>query len=164
MTVNSKQLMDNGYWECSKPTASELREPALHTEYQIAASNGWPPVAPAATHDELQMMHDSVLLPMAYRIVEKKLTEIESRARSLRPLFVKATTIVLTQMREDLAVIKQTLAQAGIVVHEEEQAEGIILFRYTCRGNNGGFAVTREYARQNINSLISKYINGIFRK
>ncbi|WP_052350480.1 hypothetical protein [Paenibacillus gorillae] len=163
MTVNSKQLMDNGYSDCLKPTASELHEPAWHTEYEIAASNGWPPAPPAATHDELQMMHDSVLLPMAYSIVEKNLTEIESRARSLRPLFVKATTIVLTQMRTDLAATQQALDQAGIVVHEEEHTEGIILFRYTCRGNDGGFAITREYARKNIGSLISKYINSIFR-
>ncbi|MFF2090565.1 hypothetical protein [Paenibacillus sp. NPDC058174] len=163
MTVNSKQLMDNGYSDCLRPNASTVHEPALHTEYEIAASNGWPPAPPAAARDELQLMHDSVLLPMAYRIVEKNLTDIESRARSLRPLFVKATRIVLTQMRTDLAATHQALDHAGIVVHEEEHTEGIVLFRYTCRGNDGGFAVTREYARKSIGSLISKYINGIFR-
>lgn len=112
--------------------------------------------------EELQMMHDFVLLPMAYAIAEKNRRQVTEKARSLHDLFVIATDIVLGLMHADLEETKQTLKRANITVIARERIDSVASYSYKCRSHNGAFAITREYARDHIGKMIGRYINGLF--
>ncbi|WP_336772655.1 hypothetical protein [Paenibacillus sp. MMO-58] len=164
MSANSKKLHGNGRWESSRMMLPEHREQyvQLMNRERIIVT-GQIPKSPPASQEELQLMQDYVLLPMAYAIVEKNRKQIEGKARSLRDLFVKATDIVLHRMYSDIESLRQELKRSKINIVANERIDGIATYTYKCRSHNGGFAITREYARTHIGKLIARYINGLFK-
>lgn len=164
MNVKSKKLTGNGRWESSRMMLPEHREQLLALRERDQAQAAGASTSLPASREELQLMHDYVLFPMAITIAERNRFEVEQKARSLRPLFVKAADIVLQRMNTDNNEIKQKLKRAGIVVNAEERVDGIASYRYNCRGHNGAFAITRDYARTGIGTIIARYIRNIFNK
>jgi hypothetical protein len=163
MSANSKKLHGNGRWESSRMMLPEHREQYLELmDRDRIKATGQKPETPPASREELQLMHDYVLLPIAYTIAEKNRRQLEEDTRSLRDLFTKATDVVLSRMHSDLEEIKQTLKRANITVIADERIDGVASYSYKCRNHNGAFAITREYAKDHIGKLIGRYINGLF--
>lgn len=163
MNANSKKLHGNGRWESSRMMLPEHREQYLELmdrDRLIAA--GQKPDTPPASREELQLMHDYVLLPMAYAIAEKNRNQIEKDSRTLRDLFVKAIIVVLSRMRADIEELNLSLKRANITVIAGERIDGVASYSYRCRSHNGAFAITREYAKDHITKMIGLYINGLF--
>jgi hypothetical protein len=163
MNAKSKKLQGNGRWESSRLMLPEHREQYLQLmERDRIKAAGLKIESPPVSQAELELMHDFVLLPMAYTIAEKNRKEIEQKARSLRDLFIKATIIILQQMKADIENINQSLKQAIITVLSGNLIDNIATYSYKCRSHDGTFALTREYERVHIGKLIARYINGLF--
>lgn len=92
MNANSKKLYGNGRWEASRIMLPEHREQYLQLmERDRIKAAGLKPERTPASRQELQLMHDCVLLPMAKKIAEKNRHQLEEKGRTLKPLFVKVT-------------------------------------------------------------------------
>ncbi|TCM89620.1 hypothetical protein EV294_11285 [Paenibacillus sp. BK033] len=163
MNANSKKLYGNGRWEASRIMLPEHREQYLQLmDRDRIKAAGLKPERPPASREELQLMHDHVLLPMAKKIAEKNRHQLEEKGRTLKPLFVKVTNICLANMQHDIEQIAITLKRSNITVYPGESVDGVASYAYKCRGHEGGFAITREYARTHIGAMIARYINGVF--
>ncbi|MCM3628815.1 hypothetical protein M3194_15835 [Paenibacillus glycanilyticus] len=163
MNANSKKLYGNGRWEASRIMLPEHPEQYLQLmERDRIKATGLKPERPPASRDELQLMHDYVLLPMARTIAEKNRHLLEEKGRTLKPLFVKATNICLANMQLDIEQIAITLKRLNITVYPSESVDGVAFYAYTCRGHEGAFAITREYVRTSIGTMIARYIDGVF--
>jgi hypothetical protein len=163
MNANSKKLYGNGRWEASRIMLPEHREQYLQLmDRDRIKAAGQKPERPPASREELQLMHDYVLLPMARVIAEKNRKQLEEKERTLQLFFVRVTDIVLASMNHDIEEVTRTLKRSNIFIYPGESVDGVATYAYKCRGHEGAFAITREYARTSIGTIIARYINNVF--
>ncbi|NRR01250.1 hypothetical protein HP570_03250 [Brevibacillus sp. RS1.1] len=155
----SKKLQNNGRWESSRMMLPEHREQYLSRKNQQQE-----PVKPELpSKEELELIRDSVLLPMILTIVDKNSTEIGLSSFSLKNLYLKASQVLMAQIHLDLSEVRKKLKAKNIKVFQEERIDSALYYRFVCRGYEDTFAIVRDVARAEISMRISKYVSDMFR-
>jgi hypothetical protein len=114
--------------------------------------------------EEIQLIHDSIILPLTLIVVERNRRELDRKARALRSIFAKAAALVMLHIKADLTTNTKALIRKGITVCMDNSFNGNISYRYNCRGFEETVAFSHEYIRNEINKRISAYNAEIFTK
>ncbi|OBZ15628.1 hypothetical protein [Bacillus sp. FJAT-26390] len=114
--------------------------------------------------EEIQLIHDAIILPLTLVVVERNRRELDRKARALRSIFAKAAAIVMLQIKADLTTNTKVLIRKGITVCLDNSSSGNVSYRYNCRGFEAAAAFSHEYIRNEINRRISAYNADIFIK
>jgi hypothetical protein len=157
----SKKLSGNGRWESSRMMLPEHRQQFLDRKEGGPAPNAANPRVP--TKDELELIRDSVLLPMILTIAEKNRQEVERASYTFKPVFLKAMLLVMDVVTKDLARVRRELKQRNIKVIEDEQVDLVMYYRFICRGYEERFGMVREVVRAEIAVRITQYIREVFK-
>jgi hypothetical protein len=151
----SKKLTGNGRWESSRMMLPE------HKEALIERRDASPETAARArvpTKEELEMIRDSVLLPIMLMMIEKNGKELLISTNTLRKLYVVATQILMHRIHSELAKVKRELRERNIKVFQDEREDSDLHFRYIYRGYEDKFAIMRDVAKAVISVKISEHI------
>lgn len=114
--------------------------------------------------EELQLMQESIILPLALAVVERNSRELDRKARSLRAIFAKAADIIIFKMKADLAANTRLLVSKSITVCTDHGINNKLTYHFNCRGYENCITLTHEYIRNEINKRISAYNSEIFAK
>ncbi|AOZ91516.1 hypothetical protein [Paenibacillus crassostreae] len=154
----SKKLEGNGLWESSRMMLPQHKEQSLFISVQKDIS---PPSKEPPTRRELELMREYVLLPVALHIVEKKILEVERSPQMLKLLYSTAAKVLAKHIREDVNKSKKALHEQTIRVYEDSKNDSELTYRYTCRGYENQFIMTRDFMRAEISVRIGKYVRGL---
>lgn len=110
------------------------------------------------TPEEIVAIYDTCILPMVLPIIKRNRTGIASDKHILTNLYVKSTDVLIAQIARDIIDAKRILSHHSITVQDGPHSEGSAKYRYSCRGYEGEFEITRDYAKAEIGSRIAKYI------
>ena len=149
----SKKLENNGLWESSRMMLPQHRE-AIQNRHHVK-----PIQQTAPKREEIELMRDSILLPMLQTIVVRKIQDIERSSETLRLLYSKVAQILASRIYADVSRIQGELMEQDIEVFIEEKDDQIIRCRYTYRGYEDGFMMTREAMRAEISVKLGRYID-----
>lgn len=116
------------------------------------------------SHDDTQLIHDAIIVPLALLVVERNRSELDRKARSLRSIFVRAADIIIAKMKADLKTNTRLLILKGITVYRDKPISSKVSYRYNCRGFEDELSFTQSYIRNEINTLISAYNAELFTK
>jgi len=151
----SKKLEGNGLWESSRMMLPQHKEQSL-----IRKDAPAPPPEPP-TNKEMDMIRDSVLLPVALQIVEKKSIEVEMSTQTLKLLYSAAAKILARHIREDVMKNKRALLERHIHVFEDTKDDNSLCYRYSCRGREDRFIMTKDFIRSEISVRIGRYAKSL---
>ncbi|MFD0697527.1 hypothetical protein ACFQZT_25965 [Paenibacillus sp. GCM10027628] len=151
----SKKLEKNGLWESSRMMLPQHRESFQNRLRDQTVQISRP------TTEEINLMRDSILLPVMHTIILKKAREVERSSETLRILYAKVAHVLAKNIHSDLSKVKRTLLEKNIRVFEEEKDERMIHYRYTCREYEDHFTITRDYMRAEIGVRIGRYADGL---
>jgi len=149
----SKKLEGNGRWESSRIILPEHRE-------QFNARHD-PKVSPMATKEELDLVRSYILLPLILTVAEKNLQQAERLTMTLKPLYVRATEILMDTVTKDLTNIRREMKQRNIKVIEDELRDSVMYYRMYCRGYEDRFGIMREVVRAEMQVRLGKYIDAV---
>lgn len=153
----SKKLTGNGRWEASRMMLPEHREALIERRKPQAGTKK----AEVPTREELEMIRDSVLLPIILTIIEKNGQEIALSASSLRKLYLAVTQVLMHRIHADLAKVNRELRERKIKVFKDDREDSDLHFRYICRGYEDKFVMMRDVARAAISKKIGDRIQSI---
>ncbi|PZE22593.1 hypothetical protein [Paenibacillus xerothermodurans] len=153
----SKKLAGNGRWESSRMMLPEHREALLERRNAPTEIKR----AEVPTKEELEMIRDSVLLPIMLTMVEKNGKELQLSTNTLRKLYLAATQILMNRLHAELARLRRELRERQIKVFEDDREDSDLHFRYICRGYEDKFSVIRDVARATISVKLGQHIQAI---
>lgn len=148
------KLTGNLRWESSRMMLPQHKEALV--ERQNPSSE--PVRAQVPTREELEMIRDSILLPIMLTMVEKSGKDMLLSSNSLRKLYAAATQILMDRIHRDLAKINKELREKKIKVFQDEREDDDLHYRYICRGYENKFAIMRDVARANISVKLGEHI------
>ncbi|WP_028547998.1 hypothetical protein [Paenibacillus sp. UNC451MF] len=151
----SKKLEGNGLWESSRMMLPQ------HKEQSLVRKDGPSPPPEPPTNKEMEMMRDFVLLPVALQIVEKKSIEVEMSTQTLKLLYSAAAKILARNIRDDLLKNRKALLERHIRVIEDIKDDSSLYYRYSCRGREDRFIMTKDFIRSEISLRIGRYAKSL---
>lgn len=113
------------------------------------------------TTEELELMKDSVLLPIMHTFVLKRTHTVENSSDPLRQLYAKTTEVLAKHIQLDLLQVRRCLAEKKIHIHEDEKDDHMLRYRYKYRGYEDHFTITRDYLRVEMGMRIGRYVDGL---
>jgi hypothetical protein len=152
----TKKLEGNGLWESSRMMLPQHKEQSMPIQ-----NNTWARAAEPVTKQEIEMMRDSIILPMALGIVEKNSREVAMSSLTLKVLFSSAAQILAKQIRADVQKSKKVLVERDIQVMEESKDDTELIYRYVCRGHEARFVMTKDFMRAEIGVRIGRYAKSL---
>jgi hypothetical protein len=152
----TKKLEGNGLWESSRMMLPQHKEQSMPIQ-----NNTWARAAEPVTKQEIEMMRDSIILPMALGIVEKNSREVAMSSLTLKLLFSNAAKILAKQIRADAQKSKKVLVEREIRVMEESKDDTELIYRYVCRGHEDRFVMTKDFMRAEIGVRIGRYAKSL---
>ncbi|MCR8641767.1 hypothetical protein NV379_03765 [Paenibacillus sp. N1-5-1-14] len=155
----SKKLEKNGLWESSRMMLPQHKEILIERRKFKLGDDKEERVYPTA--EELELMKDSVLLPVMHAFVLKRVEVAKHSSEPLRELYVKTAELLAKYIQIDLIQVKRSLVEKKIVVMEEEKDECMLHYRYKYRGHEDRFTITRDYMRAEIGMRVRGYADGL---
>jgi hypothetical protein len=152
----TKKLEGNGLWESSRMMLPQHKEQSMPIQ-----NNTFARAAEPVTKQEIEMMRDSIILPMALGIVEKNSREVAMSSLTLKVLFFNAAKILAKQIRADAQKSKKVLVEREIRVMEESKDDTELIYRYVCRGHEDRFVMTKDFMRAEIGVRIGRYAKSL---
>jgi hypothetical protein len=152
----TKKLEGNGLWESSRMMLPQHKEQSMPIQ-----NNTFARAAEPVTKQEIEMMRDSIILPMALGIVEKNSREVAMSSLTLKVLFSSAAQILAKQIRADAQKSKKVLVERNIQVMEESKDDTELIYRYVCRGHEARFVMTKDFMRAEIGVRIGRYAKSL---
>jgi hypothetical protein len=152
----TKKLEGNGLWESSRMMLPQHKEQSMPIQ-----NNTFARAAEPVTKQEIEMMRDSIILPMALGIVEKNSREVAMSSLTLKVLFSSAAQILAKQIRADAQQSKKVLVERNIQVMEESKDDTELIYRYVCRGHEARFVMTKDFMRAEIGVRIGRYAKSL---
>jgi hypothetical protein len=152
----TKKLEGNGLWESSRMMLPQHKEQSMPIQ-----NNTFARAAEPVTKQEIEMMRDSIILPMALGIVEKNSREVAMSSLTLKLLFSNAAKILAKQIRADAQKSKKVLVERDIRVMEESKDDTELIYRYACRGHEDRFVMTKDFMRAEIGVRIGRYAKSL---
>lgn len=154
----SKKLGGNGRWESSRMLLPEHRE--QHNDRGNSDINK----SKLPTAEEMESIHQYILLPIMMTIVENNCKTMETSQYALKKLYVAASQVLINLLHQDLVATRKKLRERNIKVFEEETVDSALHYRYICRGYEDKFSMMRDLVRAEISIRFSSYISKIFGK
>lgn len=115
-----------------------------------------------ATEEELELIRDSILLPMMLDIAEKNRAELENYfTLSLKALFLASIERLQDIIHADLVQVKKQLREKDIKVWElNNEGMGFALsYRYRRRGYENSFDIMKSLIKSELSMKLGKYIS-----
>lgn len=113
------------------------------------------------TREELDMIRDVVLLPHLITMVQKSIEDMGLSRIALKAVVVRCLEVIMFRISDDYYALKRELKQRNIKVISEEANDGVLYFRYYCRGYEERFGIVREKLRSDVTLAMTKYTNDI---
>lgn len=113
------------------------------------------------TMDELVMIRDYIVFPHIVQMIQKSREDMSIAQISLKGLIIRCLDIIMQRVTNDFYTLKRELKMKTIKVIEEETNDGILYYRYYCRGYDEKFGIARETLRSQIIDMMTKYTNEI---
>jgi hypothetical protein len=152
----TKKLEGNGLWESSRMMLPQHKAQSMPIQ-----NNTFARAAEPVSKQEIELMRDSIILPMALGIVEKNSREVAMSSLTLKLLFSSAAKILAKQIRADAQKSKKVLVERDIRVMEESKDDTELIYRYVCRGHEDRFVMTKDFMRAEIGVRIGRYANSL---
>jgi len=111
--------------------------------------------------DELEMIRDLIMFPQLITMVQKSIEDMGFAKIALKGVIVRCLEIIMFRISDDYYALKRELKNRNIRVHEEETNDGILYYRYFCRGYEEQFGIVRETLRTEMSTRLTKYTNDI---
>ncbi|WP_261305937.1 hypothetical protein [Paenibacillus andongensis] len=151
----SKKLENNGLWESSRMMLPQHKEAVQNRRNDK-------PIGPSRpTTEEIELMRDSILLPIMHSIIIKKAREVENSSETLKLLYSRVAHALAKNIHTDLSKVKRCLLEKSIRVFEDEKDDLMVRYRYICREYEESFTITRDYMRAEISMRIGRYAESI---
>ncbi|CAG7654891.1 hypothetical protein ACFQI7_23155 [Paenibacillus allorhizosphaerae] len=148
------KLTDNLRWESSRMMLPQHKEALIERQNPPSETVR----AQVPTREELEMIRDSVLLPIMLTMVEKNGKDMQLSTSSIRKLYVAATQVLMDRIHFELAAINKELRAKKIKVFKDDQEDTDLHYKYICRGYENKFAIMRDVARANISVKLGEHI------
>jgi hypothetical protein len=152
----TKKLEGNGLWESSRMMLPQHKEQSMPIQ-----NNTFSRASEPVTKQEIEVIRDSIILPMALGIVEKNSREVAMSSLTLKLLFSNAAKILAKQIRADAQKSKKALVDRDISVTQESKDDSELIYRYVCRGHEDRFVMTKEFVRAEIGVRIGRYAKSL---
>lgn len=112
--------------------------------------------------EELQMIHDYILLPHLLTILQRSRDDIEHGTNTLKLAYLAAADVMIGQVTKELRDLKRELSWRKIKVHDEDGSEPMIIYHpYVCRGYEDRFGVTREVLKARISKRLGQLVGDL---
>jgi hypothetical protein len=147
------KLDDNNRWS-GKMLLTEHQE-------QYDAKKAGIPTTGRPTIDELTMIRDAVMYPYIVMMLQNGIDNVEASRLPLKSLLTRCLEVLMNSVSDDQFALKRDLRKRSIKVQNEEAGDGILYFRYTCRGYNERFGIAREALRNEISARLTNYVDEI---
>jgi len=147
------KLDGNKRWQSSKMLLTE------HQEQYDARRNK--PASGRATTAELTMIRDVIMYPHLLTLCDRALEDVGRSSNVFKRHFAKYLQLIIAAISKDLYALRKNLRQLNIKVAEDETYEGILYYRYYCRGYEDRFGITRETLRAEISVRLTQYADDI---
>ncbi|WP_088834458.1 hypothetical protein [Paenibacillus tyrfis] len=157
--MSSKKLTGNGRWETMRMMLPDHRE-ALEEKQKHPGSLGTKK-AEVPTREELELIRDSVLLPVILTMIDRNVKELNLSVNPLRKLYMTATQALMNRVHSELAAVNRELRERKIKVFKDDREDTDLHFRYICRGYEDRFSIMRDVARASISTKIGQHIQKI---
>jgi len=114
------------------------------------------------TMEELEKIRDAIMLPHMLTISDRSLEDVRRSHNPYKKFFEQFIWLLMNNISTDLKQLKRELSRNNIKVYDDETADGIIYYRYVCRGYEDKFGIARETLRSEILSRLGYYAAHIF--
>lgn len=114
-----------------------------------------------ASIEELQLIRESMMIPLLIDLAVKNRDEIERTEYTFRPLYVAACDRVLSLLHNRMREVKRLLREAKIRLWEGEHNEFVIYTNYVCRGYEDRFGITREHLKAELRKMLTEYMKNV---
>jgi hypothetical protein len=148
----TKKLEGNGLWESSRMMLPQHKEQSMRIYSDRPSLTPEPP-----TKKEIELIRDSILLPIALQIVEKQSRQVQMSPQMLKLLYTAATQILAKHIREDVQTSRKALVEKNIRVFEDSKDDTELVYRYVCRGHEDRLVMTKNFIRAEISVRIGRY-------
>lgn len=108
--------------------------------------------------EELSIIRDKIVLDKLRIMVELNFEGIKESAYVLNRLFGATTQIILARINTELSALYKELWRRKIKIIGEEQANGMLYYRFICRGYEDRYGIIREALRSEISIRLGKLI------
>lgn len=116
------------------------------------------------TSEETEMIRDVILYPHILQMIHKSQDDIGAAHIALKGIIGRCLDFLMSRATNDYYELKRSLKARNIRVVEEEANEGILYFRYFCRGYEERFGIVRETLRHAIIKRMNAYTQEIGQK
>jgi len=115
-----------------------------------------------ATAEELTLIRDSIMYPHMLTMCDKSLQEVKQTTNLFKMQFVKLVEMIMDKTSKEMHAVRRELKNRNIKVFDEETDDGIIYYKYSCRGYEDRFGIVRETLRTEISKRFADYSRQIF--
>lgn len=109
------------------------------------------------TPEELEMIRDIILFPHLITMTQKSIEDIGFAKITLKGVVIRCLEVIMFRISDDYYALKRELKNRNIRVSEEETNDGILYYRYICRGYEEKFGIVRETLRTEMSMRLTKY-------
>lgn len=113
------------------------------------------------TKEELTMIRDFIMFPKIEQMLQRGIDQVRMSSFFLKELLVRSLEVILFFVTEDYYDLKRKLKDRNIQVQQDYTNDGIMYYRYTCRGYEETFGITREALRAEISNRCTLYLDRI---
>ncbi|MFD0587991.1 hypothetical protein ACFQZE_08235 [Paenibacillus sp. GCM10027627] len=113
------------------------------------------------TLEEMTQIRDYIMYPYMLEMIEKSLHEMAVIQVALKSVMVRCMEYLRRRVTDDYYAVKRELKGKNIKVAGEETEEGILYYRYFCRGYEERFGIVREALRNEIVVRMTQYTKEI---
>jgi len=109
------------------------------------------------TSEELEMIRDLILFPHLITMTQKSIEDIGFAKITLKGVVIRCLEVIMFRISDDYYALKRELKHRNIRVSEEETNDGILYYRYFCRGYEEKFGIVRETLRTEMSMRLTRY-------
>lgn len=109
------------------------------------------------TPEELTKIRDYIMLPHMITMIKKCIDDTAYSHIALKGVVARCLEVMMFRVSDDYYVLKKELNNHNIKVVSEETDNGILYFRYFCRGYEERFGIVREALRSEISIRMTQY-------
>ncbi|RED54817.1 hypothetical protein DFP95_12173 [Cohnella lupini] len=117
-----------------------------------------------ATTNELRMIRDYIMFPHMLTMAENSQKHLRLTHNILNPYFEQVVILVMDRITKELASIRREFNKRKIKVFDEEMNDGILYYKFSCRGYQDRFGIVRETLRSEISFRFAEYASGVLQR
>jgi len=117
-----------------------------------------------ATSEELSLIRDSIIYPHMLTMCDKSIQEVQRTTNLFKSQFEQLIQMIMDKISKEMFIVRRDLKNRNIKVLGDESIDGILYYRYSCRGYEDRIGIVRETLRSEISVRLARYVAGILRK